>query len=142
LIKAKVGIFWVRSFGEHRVAELADRDHLIAALQFGKARQIGAHAEDVGLAGDRDERGIGGDGLVDRGAQRRQPQGPERVRLGVVHAVVQRDERGLLRHARHADEAQLRVGYQLTHAVATFQFGFSQITLPPIPIPTHMAVRP
>ena len=86
----------------------------------------------------------------------------ERVRAGVVAAVVERDQReGLARG--EADVAHVRVrddlvvaregqqgveidGRVVGHPQAFFaflsKFGFSQIIVPPWPRPTHMLVMP
>ena len=82
-----------------------------------------------------------------RRLQARQAAGAERVGLGVVEAVVQGDERGAPAR-RQVDEAQQRLGHDLVRVLdgrahlSPFQFGFSQITDAPMPMPTHMAVRP
>ena len=87
---------------------------------------------------------------------------PEGVGLGVVLAVVQGDQaehagawpfladrvtlRSLASVTRSASEeiSRARASRALDggHAAAPFQFGFSQITVPPMPMPMHMVVRP
>jgi hypothetical protein len=117
--------------------------------------EIGTHTEDVRLAGDRDERGLGGERGFDRLFQAGQSGRPEGARLGVVVAIVQSDHRHRAGPVRELDVADEGVGDDLVgedggevgveiraHWSDPSQLRFSHTTLPPIPRPTHMVVSP
>ena len=153
---------------EDRVPELGDDAYAVRAAA-GDRGQVGPGGQDERLAGHAErgdlvvrERGV--DGRV----QRQQAARAERVRLGVVLAVVQRDQPEGPGAAGQGDLAEVGVGdplgvggdllgagqqllhgqdvdaHQATSPVfsAPVQCGFSQITVPPMPMPTHMVVRP
>ena len=141
------------------VAGLGDRQGLLAVLHDLDALEVGADGEDERLAGDADAddlAALGGrlDG-VDGLTQLHQAAGAEGVRLGVVEAVVQRDQRELAGVPGQVEELDRRLGDDLVreelcgqsckvlaHLFSPFQCGFSQMTVPPMPMPTHMDVRP
>ena len=84
---------------------------------------------------------------VDGGVEAGQPARAERVRLGVVEPVVQCDECGRTGQAGHGHEPQQRLRHNLVCECrcghfAPSQVGFSQMTVPPMPMPTHIAVSP
>ena len=140
------------------------------------AAQVRADREDERLAGhaDRDQVVARRD-RVQRGVQRGQAAGPERVRLGVVEAVVERDQRHRARAVRQLDVAYARVRDDLvaedlgdhlapsqrcspcsgsllllapcaatrsSAAPPLARHTRSQRTVPPMPMPMHMVVRP
>ena len=94
--------------------------------------------------------------LVESCTEGGEPAEAERVRLGVVVAVVERDERGLAGAAGEVDDTHERVRHDLVgcasgsrgglghraHASLPSKFGFSQMTVPPMPRPMHMVVSP
>ncbi len=119
------------------------------------AGQVRAHGEHERLAGDRDGRGLGGEGLVQGGIQAGQPARAEGGRPGVVVAVVDGDQRELAGQAGYADEPGERLGHHFVgeqrregggvgfhRAPPASWFGFSQMTVPPMPKPMHMVVMP
>jgi hypothetical protein len=89
---------------EHPMAQPANLERLFARGDPRHAGDIGADAEHVRLAGQRDECRLGIESRCDRGIQAGQAARSERVRLGVVEPVVERDERGRSVEAGHADE--------------------------------------
>ena len=125
--------------------------------------QVGARREDVLLAGDRDGVDLAGVGALLERLERLPELGEgrrsQRVGAGVVATVVEGDQR------KHVARGQTHVadggvGHHLVAGegvegrevdrgvVAHVRFffpsknGFSQMTEPPWPRPTHMAVRP
>ncbi len=149
---------------EDGVAELGDDAYGVGTATLDRG-EVGAGRQDERLAGDRDGvDGVVGERLVDRGVEREQRAGTERVGLGVVLAVVERDQAE--RRAGQRDLAQVGLGDPLgvgadrrgtleergdvggAHLLSPFesvgpvQWGFSQITVPPMPMPMHMVVRP
>jgi hypothetical protein len=135
---------------EHLVAGLGDLARLGGVGDRRDAGEVGADREDERLAGHADRHGGGGAGrdLVEGGVERRDPAGAERRRPGVVVAVVDRDQRELARQPGQGQEPDQGPCHDLVledsggHFAAPSQFGFSQITVAPMPRPTHMAVRP
>ena len=148
---------------EDVVAALADGERVVVLLQQLDALEVGADREDERLAGDADADDRAGGGLlldlVDRGVQVRQRLRAEGGRLGVVEAVVQRDEREAPGAERQVEVAYVRgrddlVREQLGRALqelsggahllppSALKCGFSQMTVAPMPKPTHMVVRP
>lgn len=150
---------------EDLVAALADGQRVLVVLQQLDALEVGADGEDERLAGDADADDLAVRGLlldlVERGVEVRQRAGTEGGRLGVVEAVVQRDQRELARAVRQIEVADMRrrddlVREQLGRTLqklggvrgahlsppASLWFGFSQMTVAPMPKPTHMVVRP
>ena len=134
---------------EHPVPGLGDLPRLRGIGHRRNAGEVRADGEDERLAGHADRHRGGGVGrdLVQGGVQRGQPAGAERRGLGVVVPVVERDQRELAGQAGQPQEADLGGRHDLvledsSHLAAPSQFGFSQITVAPMPRPTHMAVRP
>ncbi len=71
----------------------------------------------------------------------------------MVVAVVEGDQRGLAAEPAGLEEPDVRFGDDLflevgkverrrVHYLAPLKFGFSQMTVPPWPRPTHMVVMP
>jgi hypothetical protein len=137
------------------VPDLRDQQCVVAAPQPGQAGQVRPGGEDERLAGDADrddvlavERGV--DGLVERCQRLR----PESVGAIVVQAVVEGDQaedagagepdlaQVRLRDALGVGGDLLGTGQKVGHHAAPFQFGFSQMTVPPMPMPMHMVVMP
>ncbi len=148
---------------EDVVAALADGERLVVLLQQLDTLEVGADREDERLAGDARADDGAGDGLlldlVDRRVQVGERLRTEGGRLGVVEAVVQRDEREAPGAERQVQVADVRgrddlVREQLGRALqelsggahlespSALKFGFSQMTVAPMPKPTHMVVRP
>ncbi len=145
---------------EDVVAALADGQRVLVPLQQLDALEVGADREDERLAGDADADDLAVRGLlldpVDRGVDVRQRLRAERGRLGVVVAVVQRDQREPARAQRQVEVAYVRLrddlaGEQLGRTfqklcggahLSPSKCGFSQMTVAPMPKPTHMVVRP
>jgi hypothetical protein len=137
---------------EDVVAERADGQRLLAGGHLGRALEVGADGEDEGLArhAHRGQIRALGD-LRQRPVEREQAVRAERVRLGVVEAVVQGDQRHRARAVRELHVAHQCLGDDFV-AVALAQqrppglkiahARFSQITVPPMPMPTHMVVMP
>ncbi len=139
--------------------------HLAADLAAGDLAdlaEVRAGGEDERLAGDRDAAdlpgGRPGGEAVERVRELQEGGRPEGGGPRVVAAVVERDER---EHAaggqRHVADERVRddlVGierHELPEAAGVghlvlfllpVKCGFSQMTLPPWPRPTHIAVRP
>ena len=102
---------------------------------------------------DRDEVVAGGD-LVECGLQGRQRRRAEGVRALVVASVVEGEQRGPSRAAWQVDVVDLRLGHDLVGEVRQRRCaaharlpspswsGFSQMTVPPWPRPTHIVVMP
>ncbi|MGY3679018.1 hypothetical protein ACVWXU_002641 [Streptomyces sp. TE33382] len=143
---------------------LADGQRVLVAAEQLDTLEVGADGEDERLAGDADtgDRALGGLllDLVDGGVQVRQRLRSEGGRLGVVQAVVQRDQREPARARGKVEVAYVRLrddltgeqlgrtlqklggGAHLLPPAAFSKFGFSQTTVAPMPKPTHMVVRP
>ena len=99
--------------GEDPMPAPAHLQHVGVGAQAWDAGEVGADAEDVRLAGDRHERRVGREGLVEGGVEAGQPARAERVGLGVVVPVVQGDQRRWPVEAGHADQPQQRPGDDL-----------------------------
>ena len=150
---------------DRRVAQLAERvvpeREVGLRLRRRAARlhhlEVGADREDERLAGDRDRDDVvAAERLVDGRADVRPGSvGPERRRLGVVEAVVERDQGSGAGALGQVDVRTRALGDDLVREVdhvahcgvlrgrrSPSQCGFSQMTAPPMPMPTHMAVRP
>lgn len=97
--------------------------------------------------------------LVDRRVQVGEGLRAEGGRLGVVEAVVQRDEREAPGAEGQVQVAYVRLGHDLVReqlgraleelsggahlaSPSEVKCGFSQMTVAPMPKPTHMVVRP
>ena len=147
---------------EDVVAALADGDGVRVLLQQLDALEVGADGEDEGLAGDAhtDDGAVGGLllDLVDRLVEVGQRLRAEGRRLGVVQAVVERDEREAPGARRQVQVTYVRLGDDLVreqlgralqefggrgaHLLPPVKCGFSQMTVAPMPKPTHMVVSP
>ncbi len=155
----------VLQLAEDRVAQLAHGAYGIGAAALDRG-EVGACGEDERLAGhcegvDR----VVGQRRVDGGVELEERGGAEGVGPGVVLAVVEGDQAD--GHAGQGDLAQRgprdalgvgddgpgtaqQVAHVGAHAVSPFEWvgsapiqcGFSQITVPPMPMPMHMVVRP
>ena len=150
---------------EHRVPEPADGQRLVPRADQRGPGQVRADREDERLAGDADRgdtlfpglrRGPGRH-LLERVAQRDQPRRAERIRPRVVVPVVQRDERHRARPVGQFHVADESPGDHFTGKQRGDQgfverparsgpclqaLRFSHRTVPPMPIPTHIVVRP
>ena len=136
---------------EHVVAECAEFDALRVLGDCGDTLEIGAGSEDERLAGDGDSCGVRGERLVEGSVERGQAGGSERVRLGVVEPVVEGDQGDLSVEAGDGHEPGVGVRHDLVGEqgrkighdyLSPSKFGFSQMTVPPMPRPMHMVVRP
>jgi hypothetical protein len=128
----------------HGLPPLADQRHALDVGTRGKHERFashpdGGHPRDVSLD------------LVQCGGQARQRGWPEGGRPRVIASVVERYERELTWQTRNVEIADEGLGNDLVrkyqavrrrHERAPVYCGFSQITLPPCPSPTHIAVRP
>ena len=128
----------------HGLLPLTDQRHPLDVGTGGKDRRFaghpdGGHSRDVSLD------------LVQCRGQARQRSRPKRGWPGVIAPVVERDERELTRQTGNVQIANEALGDDLVreyeavgrrHERSPLDCGFSQITLPPCPRPTHIAVRP
>lgn len=135
---------------EHLVAQLADPQRLVPLGDRRGALEVGAHREDERLADNAHGRQVAAAGhRVQSLVQRGEASGAERGRLGVVEAVVQRDQGHRARAVRQLHVADDRPGDDLVgeefldvrHFLPS-QPRFSQMTVPPMPMPTHIVVTP
>ncbi|MGX1117075.1 hypothetical protein RKD37_002438 [Streptomyces ambofaciens] len=142
------------------MAALADGQRVLVPLQQLDALEVGADREDERLAGDADTDDVAVRGLlldlVEGGVDVRQRLRAERGRLGVVVAVVQGDEREAPDALGKVEVAYVRLGDDLAGEqlgrtlqqlcggahLSPSKCGFSQMTVAPMPKPTHMVVRP
>src|SRR5690606_21290202 len=136
---------------EHVMAQPGDRERVLPGPDQGHAVEVGADGEDERLPGDADRRDVVARGdLVEGGVQLREPVRAERVGLRVVVAVVERDEGEGARAVRegHVPDVRARddlVTEELRQLVTHYEpshFTFSQSTVPPMPMPTHIVVSP
>jgi hypothetical protein len=101
-----------------RVPGLGERQALLAGLQARHELDVGSGQEDERLPGDGDElHVIGGLDLVQRVPQGLEPAGPEGAGLGVVVAVVERDDRGLAAEPAGLQVADVGLGDDLFREV-------------------------
>ncbi len=149
--EAERGHLQLAQAAEHGVPETGHREGVGAATQQADATQVGARRQDERLARQAHRRQVPPGGHLVQGAvQGAQPGRSERVRPGVVPPVVQGQQRRGARAVRQVHLADVDGGDDLVrelqraaHAPPSPSYaGFSQITVPPMPIPTHMAVIP
>ncbi|MDQ0834045.1 hypothetical protein QF032_005889 [Streptomyces achromogenes] len=141
---------------------LADGERVLVVLQELDALEVRADGEDERLAGDAGADDLPGRGLlldlVDRQVEVGQRLRAEGGRLGVVETVVERDQGEAPRAERQVEVAYVRLGDDLVreqlgralqklsgggaHLSPPSKCGFSQMTVAPMPKPTHIVVRP
>ncbi len=145
---------------EDLVAALADGEGVLVLLEDLHALEVGADREDERLAGEAGADDLAVRGLllhlVDRGVQIRQRGRAEGGRLGVVVAVVQGDQGEAPGTQGEVEVAYVRTRDDLVREqlgslleklgggahLSPSKCGFSQMTVAPMPKPTHMVVRP
>jgi hypothetical protein len=145
---------------EDAVAKAPDLEHLLVRGELAEDAEVGTDAEDERLAGETDRHEVvARSHRVEGGLQGRERRGAERVGALVVAAVVEGEQRRLAGAIRKVDVVDLRLGDDLIgevrqcavhvgHAAAhaglpsPLWFGFSQMTVPPWPRPTHIVVMP
>jgi hypothetical protein len=99
--------------GEHLVPEPTERERLGVLGDQRHAGDVRADAEDVRLAGQRDEGRVRLGGPGDRLVEAGQPGRAEAVRLFVVEAVVQGDQGGGPVQPGNGHQTQERLGHDL-----------------------------
>jgi hypothetical protein len=145
------------------MADPRDGQGLVAADDLGESGEVGACRQRERLSSDRDRDDVvAGQSEVEGPVQLAEPMCAQGIRSSVTTPVVQRDQHRSSRSVRQRDVPTQRpsddftltarrglndqlleiVGPHAATSTSEEKWGFSQITVPPMPRPIHIVVSP